>query len=242
MIGIGNTATVYEWQENKALKLFHRDYPKSAVEREFRNVSVLSNMDFSKPKAYEIISYIGQLGIIYDRLEGELLLDRVMETADAQECAIYMANLHKKILNNSISNVPNYKEFLKNNILNARDMKEKEGILRLLEALPDGNTLCHGDFHPGNIIISDGDAIVLDFMNICHGHFLYDVARTTFLVEYTPVPSEAKDKEMLLQLKKKLADLYLIQMNVTREMIHDFLTVIIAARMGECPDELVMQS
>lgn len=74
-------------------------------------------------------------------------------------------------------------------------------------------------------------------MNVCHGDFLYDVARTVFLVEYTPVPIEAEDREMLLKFKRTLADLYLIQMNVTREMIHDYLLVIIADREGQCPDE-----
>ncbi len=74
-------------------------------------------------------------------------------------------------------------------------------------------------------------------MNICHGHFLYDIARTVFLVEYTPVPVEVEEKEKLLKFRKTLADLYLIEMNVNRETIKDYLLVIIAARMGECPKE-----
>lgn len=37
--------------------------------------------------------------------------------------------------------------------------------------------------------------------------------------------------------KKTLADLYLIEMNVTREMIQDYLSVIIMARVGERPNE-----
>jgi len=40
-----------------------------------------------------------------------------------------------------------------------------------------------------------------------------------------------------MKFKKTLADLYLIEMNVTRDMIHDYLSVIITARVGECPNE-----
>jgi hypothetical protein len=69
-------------------------------------------------------------------------------------------------------------------------------------------------------------------MNVCHGDFLYDVARTVFLVECTPAPADADDREMILRFKKTLADLYLIEMNVTREMIQDYLSVIISARVG----------
>lgn len=238
IIGVGNTATVYEWEEGKVLKLFHQGYPREDVEKEFKNARAICNMNFAKAKAYEIIFCKEQIGIIYDRLEGESLLDWVMKTGDIQECAVYMAKLHKKIIQNRINNVPNYKEFLRCNIVNARDLKKQEEVLNMLDKLPDGNALCHGDFHPGNIFISDGRTMVIDFMNICHGYFLYDVARTIFLVEYTPVPTEAKDKEMFLQFKKTLADLYLMQMNVTREMIQDYLSVIIAARVGECPNEI----
>ncbi|WP_406242557.1 aminoglycoside phosphotransferase family protein [Tissierella carlieri] len=239
IIGRGNTATVYELEEDKVLKLFNQGYPKESVEKEFNNARTISNMDFVKPKAYEIIFSEDRIGIVYDKIEGESLLDWVMRTGDVQSCAVYMANLHKEILQNNISNVPSYKEFLKYNIVKAlsgNPNKQKEA-LDMLDKLKDGNTLCHGDFHPGNIFISDGQAMVIDFMNVCHGDFLYDIARTVFLVEYTPVPAEVKEREMLLQLKKTLADLYLIEMNVTREVVQDYLLVIIMARAGECPNE-----
>ena len=239
VVGVGNTAAVYEWEEGKVLKLFYPGYPQEAVEKEFHNAMTIRNMDFPKPKAYEIISSEERIGIVYDMVKGESLLDWVMKTGDVQECAIYMAKLHKAILHNKVSNVPNYKEFLKSHIPNTLsvNLKKREEILQMIDSLPDGNTLCHGDFHPGNILISDGQSMVIDFMNVCHGDFLYDIARTVFLVEYTPVPMEVDDREMLLRLKKTLADSYLMQMNVTREMIQDYLSVIIAVREGECPNE-----
>ncbi len=239
IIGIGNTATVYEWEEGRVLKLFYEGYPKKSVEKEFYNAMAIKNMNFAKPKVYEIISCEGRMGIIYDRMEGESLLDCVMKTGDVQGCAAYMSKLHKAILQNSISNVPNYKEFLKFHIPNTPsiNLDKREEVLQRIDKLPDGNALCHGDFHPGNILISNGHTVVIDFMNLCHGDFLYDVARTVFLVEYTPVPMELDHREVILGFKKILADLYLMQMNVTREMIQDYLSVIIMVRKGECPNE-----
>lgn len=239
VIGVGNTATIYEWEEGRVLKLFYHGYPKEAVEKEFYNAMAIRDMNFVKPKAYEIISCEERIGIIYDRVEGESLLDWVMKTGDVQKCAEYMAKLHKTIVKNRTSNVPNYKDFLKFHILNALSLNldKREEVLNMIDKLSDGDTLCHGDFHPGNILISDKTTIVIDFMNVCHGNFLYDVARTVFLIEYTPVPVEANDREVFLLFKKTLADLYLIQMNVTREMIQDYLSVIITVRKGECPNE-----
>ncbi len=238
LIGVGNTASVYEWEEGKVLKLFNKDYPGKSIENEFHNAMAIREMNFKKPKAYEIISYKERKGIIYDRIEGESLLEWVMKTGDLQECARCMAKLHKAIIQNKISNVANYKDFLKYHIKNILLTLEKQDeFLQMIDKLPGGNVLCHGDFHPGNILISEGHGYVIDFMNVCHGNSLYDIARTVFLIAYTPVPPEASNHDTLLYFKKTLSDLYLIQMNVTREMIQDYLSVIIAVRKGECPYE-----
>lgn len=239
LIGTGNTANVYEYGEGKVLKLFHQGYPVEDVAKEFNNAMAIRDMNFEKPKAHEVISFEGENGIIYDRVEGESLLDWTMKTGDVKKCAEYMAKLHRTIVQNKIDNVSNYKDFLRFHILRAssEDLNKQKDTLQLLDKLPEGDSLCHGDFHPGNILISNGNTFVLDFMNICQGDLLYDVARTVFLVEYTPVPEGDYDREGLLQLKKTLADLYLMEMNVTREMIQDYLLVIIAARKGECPNE-----
>jgi uncharacterized protein (TIGR02172 family) len=237
-IGVGNTASIYEWEDGKVLKLFHQGYPGQAVENEYHNAMAIRDMNFAKPKAYEVISYEDRKGIIYDRVDGEPLLDWVMRNGDLQQCAIYMAELHKAMLHNEINNVAYYKDFLKYHMSNAfLSSDEKDKLLQLIDKLPGGTTLCHGDFHPGNIIISEGCTYVIDFMNICHGNDLYDIARTVYLVEYTPVPAKAKDRDLIIYFKKTLSDLYLLQMNVTREMIQDYLTVITVVRKGECPNE-----
>lgn len=241
IIGSGSTATVYEWGEGTVLKLFVKGYPRSSIEREFNNAKAINDQNFAKPKVYELISYEEQLGIIYDKVEGETLLDWVLRTGDLHTCAKYMAKLHKTIVNNRVSNIPDYKQFLKSNLLNATsaNLTERNRVLETLDKLKEGDTLCHGDFHPGNILLSNGLTMVIDFMNLCHGDPLYDVARTVFLVEYTPVPQDTEDREKLLQYKKTLADLYLVEMNVTREMIQDYLAVITVARVSECPEEYV---
>lgn len=239
IVGIGNTATIYEWEEGKVVKLFHRGYPRDAVEREFHNAMVIRDMKFNKPKAYEIVFCDECFGIVYDRGEGESLLDWVIRTGDAEKCATYMAKLHREILKNETSSVSNYKEFLKYHLLKTHSdsLSKQEEVLKLIDRLPAGNVLCHGDFHPGNILISGENIVVIDFMNICHGDYLYDVARTVFLLEYTPIPEEVTNKDVLIQFRKALADLYLMKMDVNRELIKDYLSVIIAARKGECPNE-----
>ncbi len=235
-IGTGNTATIYQWEEGKVLKLFHQGYPCRAVEREFRNAKAIGHLQFQKPNAYEVVRYQGRLGIVYDRIEGELLLDWFMRTADIRGCAVHMARLHRAIIQNPIDNVTDYREVLRHDIADAASISQerRDQALKFLDRLKDGGTLCHGDFHPGNIFISGEKTTVIDFMNVCRGHYLYDVARAVFLVECGAVPEGVEAESPVVHSRKALADLYLREMKVTRDMIGDYLFVIAAARIGEC--------
>lgn len=57
---------------------------------------------------------------------------------------------------------------------------------RLLEAyakIPDESRLCHGDFHPGNILSTRERDLAIDWIDVSVGHPLADVARTTILLK-----------------------------------------------------------
>lgn len=240
-IGVGNTASVYEWGEGRVLKLFNHGYPAEVVELEYNNALAVRDMNFHKPKAYEMVTYENRKGIVYDKVEGESLHDWVLRTGNLEECAQYMAKLHKSILDNKISRgskVLNYKDFLKMLLSKAPQSFEKQKeYTYMLDQLPDGDTLCHGDFHPSNIMLTSDKAYVIDFLNICQGNYLYDVSRTVYLIEYTPVPANIPNPDMILKFKKDLTDKYLELMDISRDMVKDYLTVIQVARKVECPDE-----
>jgi predicted unusual protein kinase regulating ubiquinone biosynthesis (AarF/ABC1/UbiB family) len=78
-----------------------------------------------------------------------------------------MANMHKAITVNEVSDVSNYKDFLRYHINNSVKItiNEKEDALNKVDRLPQGNKLFHGDFHLGNIIImNSGNSIgIIDF-------------------------------------------------------------------------------
>lgn len=233
LIGIGNTANVFEWEDHKILKLFHQDYPLDAIEKEYKNALVIRDMKFLKPKVYELISYGDRWGIVYDKIEGETLLEWLIKSGDLHKCVSLLSGLHKEILQNETREVQNYKYFLKQHIPYDLSRDKRKEVLARIDRLPDGFTLCHGDFHPGNILVSDGKAYIIDFMNICYGSRIYDIARTVFLIEYTSIPEEMESRDMIIQFRKELTDLYLMQMKVTRDMISDYIDIIRVARNGE---------
>lgn len=89
-----------------------------------------------------------------------------------------------------------------------------------INRLPEGNTLCHGDFHPYNILVTEENrSVIIDFANVCRAPKEYDIARTYFLMEEAGA--------------KQLAEVYLEQMNVSFEEIQEFYEVTAQLRMFE---------
>jgi Ser/Thr protein kinase RdoA (MazF antagonist) len=51
-----------------------------------------------------------------------------------------------------------------------------------LARLPEGNAICHWDFHPGNVIETPDGPKVIDWLSAKRGNRLADVARTLLII------------------------------------------------------------
>jgi len=59
----------------------------------------------------------------------------------------------------------------------------RERVVLILRDLPDGDRLCHLDFHPGNVIADGATMTVIDWPGACRGDPLADVALTTITLQ-----------------------------------------------------------
>lgn len=178
LIGKGNTAEVFDVGDGKVLKLFITGYPKEAVEREFKNAKLLERLKLPVPACFEMSQLNDRFGIVYEKVSGENLYNYIVEGGEFQKGLEILVGLQKQILQNECKDLLSYKDFIKL-VIGDRDPFAYEKI----EKLPDGNNVCHGDFHPFNILVNnEGQAKVIDFMNVCRGPKLYDIARSYFLM------------------------------------------------------------
>ncbi len=58
------------------------------------------------------------------------------------------------------------------------DAVKKQDLLTLCETMPDGDALCHGDFHGGNVLFHDGRYWVIDWIDAAKGDPLLDVCHS----------------------------------------------------------------
>ncbi len=52
-----------------------------------------------------------------------------------------------------------------------------------LESIQEGAVLCHGDVHPGNVLVTDDDPLLIDWDLLCSAHPAWDHAMLTTYVE-----------------------------------------------------------
>ncbi len=74
----------------------------------------------------------------------------------------------------------------------------QELALEALSAMPEGDRLCHNDFWPGNIVMSEQGPIVIDWGGITIGNPLSDVARTLVLKEVGLLPHQPQNTKLLM--------------------------------------------
>lgn len=94
LIGKGNTADVFDMGNNKVIKLFNTGYPLNSMRNEFEKSKLLNVLDTPIAKSYELVTYGGRYGIIYDRIDGESMLDILLHTQDLEK---YATNALRKL-------------------------------------------------------------------------------------------------------------------------------------------------
>jgi aminoglycoside phosphotransferase (APT) family kinase protein len=60
--------------------------------------------------------------------------------------------------------------------------------LATLDGLAGGDRLCHGDYHPGNVVLARAGPVVIDWSNVTRGHPAADVARTRLMFRLGDLP------------------------------------------------------
>jgi hypothetical protein len=203
-IGVGRTATIFRYGNDQVLKLFKSNFSQHAIQEEFEIGRSLNLSGLSIPTTHEIIEVDQAKGILLDFIEGRSMLQNLARKPWLVfRYAKIMANVHFKIHgtdvrgNNCIKSLSQTiaDKISRTSLLTSQ---EKSAILSCLSFLPDGSSLCHGDFHPDNIIMSKDRVVTVDWITARIGVPMADVARTWLLLAMGTLPDDKSRIEVLL--------------------------------------------
>jgi uncharacterized protein (TIGR02172 family) len=183
-LAIGFTAEIYAWKDGYVLKLFNPGKPRQMVELEARLARLVYASGLPAPQVGEVIELDGRFGLEYEWVEGNSMLQAVVEQPwKLRTYACQLAELHAGVHKMKLPEMPSMRERLRHKITHAPNLPERLRRLAIdaVTSMPDEDWLCHGDFHPGNILLTRRGPVIIDWIDASRGNPLMDVARSTLL-------------------------------------------------------------
>ena len=242
-IAEGRIARLFAVGNERVIKLARDWVPGEWLEDEFRTARLVQSTGLQVAKAHEIIELDGSTGIIFDRLIGPTMLERIGRAPHkaagfGKTMGRLHADMHRKAgpeglpdnherLHRKISSVPEEVPAA----LRAKAM----AIMQRLPAAPA--QLLHGDFHPGNIIMTDDGPVIIDWPDAARGHPLADVARTVVLASLGGVPKHPVLRALVISLravfKQAYLQTYFRHSPYKRQDLNQWMYPVIFARLSE---------
>ena len=212
-LAVGRTAEIYAYQDRKVLKLFYPTTPQDWIDREAAIGRYIHEAQLPVPKVFERVKVNDRDGVIYERIDGPSLLNQLGRTPwkssqYARTLASLQAHVHKVT---APADLETQRTWALGGIPDSDKLPKslKASVLQLLDAMPDGDQLCHGDFHPGNIILTDRGPVIIDWMTASKGTAIGDVARTAIILEAAQTPEGTPMRWLLEWVRKSFLATYL---------------------------------
>jgi aminoglycoside phosphotransferase (APT) family kinase protein len=183
-LGGGKAADVHAWGGDKIVKLYRDEVPNRLVEAEARNSHALHAAGLPAPRFFERVEIAGRRGNVFERVEGRLISASLqLNPFRLFRLARDFAAVHRLIHSTARPELPPVAGHLRRVIapVSVLSAAQKDELNALLESLPGGSSVCHLDFHPGNVMLSPRGPIVLDWGIARSGNPLADVARSCVL-------------------------------------------------------------
>lgn len=183
IIAVRNRKTVYR-DGDRCLKVFNEEYSKADVLNEALNQARVEETGLHIPKILEVTMIDKKWAIISEFIKGKTLSQLMSENPDKkdeylEQFVALQLEMHSKTcpMLNKLKDKMNRK-------ISQTDLSAtvRYDLHTRLEAMPKHNKLCHGDFNPSNIIISDdGTPYIIDWSHATQGNASADAARTYLL-------------------------------------------------------------
>jgi uncharacterized protein (TIGR02172 family) len=190
-IALGRTAEVYAWEEGYIVKLFRDWMPVDWVDNEAHIARAVYAAGLPVPAIGEVVKVNGRVGLVYERVAGVSML----EAFRAKPWMLFryariLAQLHVDMHACIVPELPSQRQRLEDRIRESGVLsaEAKEAVLKTLDKEPDGDNLCHGDFHPDNVLMTAEGPVIIDWMDATRGNPVSDVARTSLLLSKGALP------------------------------------------------------
>lgn len=183
VIAVRNDKTIYR-DGDRCIKVFNAEYSKADVLNEALNQARIEGTGLNIPKILEVTMIEGKWAIVSEYIKGKTLARLIEEEPEKKlEYINLLVDLQMSVHKKTCPQLNKLKDKMSRKIQDTElDATTRYDLHTRLEGMPKHNKVCHGDFNPSNIIISeDGTPFILDWSHATQGNASADVARTYLL-------------------------------------------------------------
>lgn len=183
MIRIGN---------GNVVKIYHSAVSEEMIQREMAASRLAVSLGLPTAAPYGRVRVKERSALIYPEIHGVTVASAIRkEPFSAGILLNNMADLLLAVHAPPISGLRQIKTVLATDIdYGPAPEAVKKVAIDYLEQLPDGGHLLHGDFHIDNILLSDGDLVILDWAKAAIGDPAADVVRSEMLMRFGEGPAD----------------------------------------------------
>lgn len=221
VIAVRTKKTIYR-DGDRCIKVFHAPYSKAAIFDEASNHVRIEETGLKVPHVLEVTSLDGKWAIVTEYIRGKTIEQLMTEYPDNKPTYYRtLADLQSSIHQKECTYLYRLKDELNHKIaISELDATTRFDLHDRLERMSKGTAICHGDFCPSNVILSeDGVYYTIDWTLASYGNPLADVAQTYLMLWLN---GSCEDAELYL-------DLYCSESHEDREMVYAWLPIIGAA-------------
>jgi len=205
LLARGGQADIYEYGAGKVLRVLRGARDRDLLKNEMAVMKELRD-SVDVPEVYEYMEIEGRPAAVVERIDGHSMMDDLRLTTIVR-VPRELAAMHLRIGETRVAyDLPAQRSnvLIEQSAHLSRELKDF--AYELIAELPKGEDLCHGDFHPGNILRCGAKDYIIDWFGVYRGDILSDVAHSYLLMRNVPRLPHLTDLQFRLM---KLAGKYL---------------------------------
>lgn len=214
--------TIYE-ADGKVVKVFENQYSMANILNEALNQARVEETGLNIPKLSAVTEVDGKRAIILDYVKGKTLEELMKEHPEKlDEYLNRFVDIQLQVHEKKAPMLSRqYDKFYRKIAESDFDATTRYDLHSRLDSMKRHDKLCHGDFNPSNIIITENDeAFIIDWAHATQGNASADVART-YLIFYLEGREELADKYLNLFCEKS---------DTARQYVQKWLPIVAATQ------------
>ena len=268
VIGQGGHGKVLRLNGDTIVKLYVPGTTIEEVQREQEYAKKAFVMGVPTTIPFDVVKCGESFGLVFELINSVTFSEFLNQNPECfEEYAVKYAKLLKKLHETKVSKdmLSGTKELYRERINQLKPLgyfteKEIEDLHRVNDAFADDTSIIHGDFHPRNVMVMDGELVLIDMADLTYGNPLYDLGSMILThvtlspegkLDITGLPGEKVDelwkiflsvylepKDMELTLKKsgifsvlKAATTFAFSQRANNEVVVKYVTAMVREKL-----------